>query len=78
MDDYTIASLAIIGTILLIFLVIFIVTLVVQGIPLYKMAKKANLNNAWLSFIPIGNMYVIINLPTFIELKIEKKPFYFI
>lgn len=64
MDDYTTVSLAIIGTMLLVFIIIFIATLVIQGIPLYKMAKKANLNNAWLSFVPVGNMYIIMNLPT--------------
>lgn len=64
-DEYftyaTIGSL--ISMFLLIFLAVFVLTLVIQGIPLYKLAKKANLNNAWLSFIPIGNTYIMMMLP---------------
>ena len=35
---------------------------IIKGIPLYKLAKKNNIKNKWLSFFPIGDNYIIIML----------------
>lgn len=45
-------------------LVVLIATMIIQGIPLYVMAKKANLDYAWLSFLPIGNAYIMAKIPS--------------
>lgn len=43
------------------------VSLVLKGIPLYKMAKNAGMDCPWLAFVPVGNTWIMIRLP--------KKPF---
>ncbi len=49
---------AYIGIVLVIGLIVWIVT----SIPLYSMASKAGVTNAWLAWLPIGNMYVLCML----------------
>lgn len=39
-----------------------IILSIVISIPYYKMAKNAGLPNPWLAFIPLGNLYIILNL----------------
>lgn len=54
-----------VGSIIFVIGLIFgVVSLIIQGIPLYRMAKRRGINNAWLSFIPLGNTWIMINLPT--------------
>lgn len=43
----------------LIVLAIAIVVYVLQSIALYKLANKNSISNAWLAWIPIGNMYIL-------------------
>ena len=53
---------ALMGVYILILLFAFAVGLVIwllQSIGVYKMAKTAGINNAWLAFIPIGFQYVL-------------------
>jgi MFS family permease len=50
---------AVIGVIFL----IGIIALIIQGIPLYKMGKAQGVSNPWLAFLPIGNIYVMCNIP---------------
>lgn len=50
------------GLIILIpFLIIGVIS-ILYAIGLYGMAKRAGVENAWLSFIPIGNLYIIGSL----------------
>lgn len=51
------------GIVFIISLIFSLVVLIIQGIPLYKMAKTTGLNNAWLAFIPLGNIHIMLNLP---------------
>ncbi len=51
---------------LLIFLfviVIIVISMIIVGYPYYRMAKKVGLPHAWLAFIPIANVYIMLNLP---------------
>ena len=49
---------AYIGIVLVIGLIVWILT----AIPLYSMGSKAGVTNAWLAWLPIGNMYVLCML----------------
>lgn len=51
------------GGIMVFILIFFVVMLIAQGYPLYKMAKNKGLENAWLAFVPIGNTYIMLNIP---------------
>ena len=58
-----------IGTLLsiVLWIVLFIVGLVltiIQGIPLYRMSNRKGVNNAWLSFLPLGNTWIMLQLPS--------------
>lgn len=53
---------SIIATILVICLIIGIVCYVFSAIGLYTMAKKRNLDHAWLAWIPIAQFYILGNL----------------
>ena len=45
------------------FIFLFYVALfIVTRIPFYKMAKKAGMSKAWLMWIPLADMYVLVNL----------------
>ncbi|HHW39380.1 MAG TPA: hypothetical protein GXX18_19550 [Bacillales bacterium] len=60
MTDYEIASLLAVGFgTLFILLIFFLVVYLFGAIGLYSMAKRANINNEWLAFIPIGNAYIV-------------------
>lgn len=50
-------------TILLVSIVCIIITFIVTNIPLYRMAKRAGIKNAWLAFIPLGCVYIRIMIP---------------
>jgi hypothetical protein len=50
---------AILAAYFLVVLVIGIVVWILTSIPLFTMAKNAGVTNAWLAWIPIGNMYVL-------------------
>lgn len=57
---------AILMFILSVFLFIFIfyaALFIASRIPYYKMAKRAGLDNPWLIWIPIAEMYVMLKLP---------------
>jgi len=43
----------------LIVLAIAIVVYILQSIALYKLSSKNNIQNAWLAWIPVGNMYIL-------------------
>ena len=46
-----------------IFIFLFCIALwIVFSYPYYKMAKNAHLDNAWLVFVPVGCMYILLNL----------------
>ncbi|WP_017755415.1 hypothetical protein [Calidifontibacillus oryziterrae] len=60
MTEYEVASLLAygIGTIF-IFLLLFIVVYILSSFGLYTMAKRAEIKNEWLAFVPIGNAYIL-------------------
>ena len=62
-DDLTGAAaggfFALLAGYLLIVCVVGIVVWILTSIPLYSMAKSAGVTNAWLAWIPVGNMYVL-------------------
>ena len=69
MSDNTLLSLlmsgSLLGVILISVLVVMLISLalyLVQAFPLYQMAKNAHDDKAWLAFIPIANMYLVIML----------------
>ena len=64
------AGLAVVGVglgfyavVILICLALALGILIVMGIPYFRMAKRQGLSHAWLAFIPIGNVWVMFNLP---------------
>ena len=56
-----ISAVAVIATIV-IFLLLFVALYIVFCYPYYRMAKKANMPNAWLAFIPWANVWLQFNL----------------
>lgn len=60
MTEYEAASLLAysLGTLFLI-LILLLIPYIFGAIGLYTMAKRANIGNEWLAFIPIGNAYII-------------------
>ena len=72
MTDYEVASLLAVGLgTLVILLVFFFIAYIFSAIGLYSMAKRANINNEWLAFIPIGNAYIVGEL---IDERLKKRP----
>lgn len=57
----------------LIICVLAIVFYVFQSIALYKLAEKNNINNAWLAWIPVANMYLLGKLGFEIYAPDDKK-----
>lgn len=54
------------GVGLLIYLLMFLFVIafyIVFVFPYYRMAKRQGLPHAWLVFVPVGNIWVILNLP---------------
>ncbi|MBZ4669212.1 MAG: hypothetical protein PWP07_1060 [Epulopiscium sp.] len=56
----------------LVFAVIFIVLYVLKSIGLFGMAKKAGIENSWLAWIPVADMYIMGKLVGKIKLFIRK------
>lgn len=60
MTDYEVASLLAVGLgTFFVLLILFLLVYLFGAIGLYSMAKRANINNEWLAFIPIGNAYIV-------------------
>lgn len=55
--------LTIVGIICLVGIVIFAAYYVLSAIGLYRMAKKAGYDKAWLAWIPYANIWLMFNLP---------------
>lgn len=47
-----------------IIMLLCIIGFVLQGIPLYKMAKNRGMQYPWLAFVPYGCNYIMLNIPT--------------
>lgn len=69
MSDNTLLSLLMSGSVFGMIIIVFLVMLLIgaalyliQAFPLYQMAKNAHDDKAWLAFIPVANMYLIIML----------------
>lgn len=54
-------------------LVIVLVIYVFQSIALHKLAEKNNIPNAWLAWIPVGNMYILGKIGFEIYAEEDKK-----
>jgi hypothetical protein len=63
-------GIAILGGFMLFFFILFLALYVYMAICLMKMAKKTNTENAWLAWIPIANIVLL--------LQISKKPIWWI
>jgi Family of unknown function (DUF5684) len=66
----TAAGLAILGGMMFVFLAFFVVFYVYFALALSTIAKKTNTENAWLAWIPIANIVLMLN--------IAKKPIWWI
>ncbi|MBZ5513689.1 MAG: DUF5684 domain-containing protein [Acidobacteriia bacterium] len=64
------AGLAFLGAFMMVFFVIFIALYVYMALALSTIAKKTNTENAWLAWIPIINIILMLN--------IAKKPLWWI
>jgi hypothetical protein len=64
------AGLVILGGFFLFFFLIFLAVYAYMAICLMKIAKKTNTDNAWLAWIPVGNLILL--------LQIAKKPIWWI
>ena len=54
-----------IGIVLIIYAVVFIISIalwIAMEYPFYRMAKRQGMSNAWLAFIPYGNLYITLKL----------------
>jgi hypothetical protein len=60
---------AIFGFFIIIFLILGIVMYILASLGLYKLAVNRRLENPWLAWIPIGNLYILGKL--IINLKID-------
>jgi hypothetical protein len=61
---------AILAGFMLFFFIIFLAIYVYMAICLMKMARKTNTENAWLAWVPVGNIILL--------LQISKKPIWWI
>lgn len=57
----------------LIALTVAVVVYILQSIALYKLAYKNNIQNAWLAWLPIGNMYILGKLGFEVYAEEDKK-----
>ncbi len=74
MSAGAILSFGVFALILLIIVGAILITLyILQSIGLYKFATKHNIANAWLAWLPVGNMYILGKLGFEIYAKDENK-----
>lgn len=75
MDNTFGALLALLGGFIIVAVIIAIAFYVLQALALVKMATNLNIENPWIAWIPIGNLYIIgmiIKTIDFGEKRIEK------
>lgn len=58
-DTGAFAFLAIFGAFLFIFVIIALVMYILLSLGLYKLAQNAGIENPWLAWIPIANLYIL-------------------
>lgn len=66
MSESDVAGLIAVGAVFLIYAAIFLVAIAICMafmFPYYRMAKNQGMPHAWLAFIPVGNLWVMLNLP---------------
>lgn len=67
MNESDVAALIVLGVVFLIYVAIFLVAVAISMafmFPYYRMAKNQGMPHAWLAFIPVGTLWVMLNLPT--------------
>lgn len=79
MDSYEMLGglVAMLGGLFFIFFAVGIALYVLMGLGLMTMAKNKGIENAWLAFIPVGNMWIIGQIIETIEIgdkKFENAP----
>lgn len=79
MDSYGMLTglFALLGGLIFIFAIIGIVMYVIMGLGLMTMAKNKGIENAWLAFVPVGNMWILGQIIETIEVfdkKFENAP----
>lgn len=58
-DTGLLAFLAIFGAFLFVFVILAIVMYILLSLGLYKLAQNAGIENPWLAWIPIANLYIL-------------------
>lgn len=61
-NEAPVAAIAAAGVMMVVFLVIFGVFYVYIALALQTIAKKTNTDNAWLAWIPIANIFLMLNV----------------
>ena len=69
-DEEEAAAVAVAGAVMLVLFVVFAALYVYLALALFTIAKKTNTENAWLAWIPIANIVLMLN--------IAKKPIWWI
>lgn len=74
MDSYEMLGglIAMLGGLVFVFFILAIALYVLMGLSLMTMAKNKGIENPWLAFVPVGNMWIIGKIIETIELG-EKK-----
>jgi hypothetical protein len=61
-NEFLFTLLAVLGGFIIIFAIIGIVLYILISIGLYRLALNAGIQNPWLAWLPIGNMYILGSL----------------
>lgn len=67
-DNGAFAILAFLGAFAFIFFILVIVFYVLASLGLYKLAQNAGIENPWLAWVPIGNLYILAKLVKSVKL----------
>lgn len=63
------AFLAIFGALIFLFFIVGIVLYILASLGLYKMAVNVSIENPWLAWVPVANMYIIAKLIKTLKIK---------
>lgn len=67
-DNGAFAILAFLGAFAFIFFILVIVLYILASLGLYKLAQNAGIENPWLAWVPIGNLYILAKLVKSVKL----------
>ena len=58
-DSGALAIFAVLGAFIFVFVIIALIVYILLSLGLYKLAKNAGIENPWLAWIPIANLYIL-------------------